>query len=199
MDSLTTIIPDDKNIKGLNRLTINARRAIKESFDLAQSFGATEITAKHLLFTLIKGKSHLVTEVLTRVGVDLQKTIGSLEKSFKDEVGIGNIKSTIPQFSNEFKDIINESFKVSSELKNVYVGTEHLLLAIFNMKDLSFVRDLAIAGINSEILKRTLLNIGNYSVLPGAMMDEERDDQEEGFSSQSFVRDLNELSAKGIF
>ncbi len=199
MDSLTTIIPDDKNIKGLNRLTINARRAIKESFDLAQSFGATEITAKHLLFTLIKGKSHLVTEVLTRVGVDLQKTIGSLEKSFKDEVGIGNIKSTIPQFSNEFKDIINESFKVSSELKNVYVGTEHLLLAIFNMKDLSFVRDLAIAGINSEILKRTLLNIGNYSVLPGAMMDEERDDQEEGFSSQSFVRDLNELSAKKAF
>lgn len=190
---------EDNNIKGFNRLTLNARRVIIESFEFSKSLGAKELIADHIFYILLKRKGTLVSDILNTVGVDIEKTILALERSFKKQ----ELKDKTPvqtKFSREAKEIINKSFQIALSLKNVYVGTEHLLLAIFKLVEIDFVKELAKLGINFELFKKTLLNIGNYSALPSALSDSEKDEkEEESFLAQSFVKDLNELSRKKAF
>ncbi len=192
--------------KGFNRFTQNARSVIGQGYDTAKRYGYNEYKIIHIFYALLQDQNGLVVEVFNRVGVDVESTKNQIIEEFekyKKEHNIEpiNINSEI-KFSNEVKDLINHSFIVASDLRHVYVGTEHLLLSLFQMNGIDFIEDLKKLGINFEVLKDTLFKVANYSMLsPGK---DEFDGIELSKSSAMsslpyFTRDMNEIAQDNGF
>ncbi len=191
----------ETNTRGVNRFTINARKAIDQGFSIAKEFNYKEYLAIHLFYILLNDRNGLVADIFNRLGVDIDSSLGRISEEF-NKYKLANddysgIQNTV--FSNELKELINQSFVVASNLGHVYVGTEHLLLAMFNLKDINFIEDLKKLGITFDSLKKTLLSISNYSLLANSMKGEMIQDQFDSRQSvlPSFSRNMNEMALNG--
>lgn len=195
--------PFGENPRGVNRFTLNARRIIANAYELALKNSYDEFQLIHLFYALLLDKNGIVNEIFNRVGIDIDSTIKRIEEDFTANV----LHDQVPKrkgdisFSAEVKDLLNQSFVVASNLGHVYVGSEHLLLAMFELENVNFVEELKKAGITFEVLKRTILAIGNYANLPQAMRSEQDlgDMRSAPSSLQFFSKNMNDFALEGEY
>lgn len=183
--------------KPLSRFTDNAKKYISKGAELAQENKYSEYLPLHLFFALISENTGVVFEVLNRLGVDLDSTrnriLDEMQKHKEDNANIKDKKNI--EFSEDIKKILNESFVVAFDLGHVYVGSEHLLMAMFKLDSIDFVKEINKLGINFESIKNSILSFVTYPVL----------NQNRGgdFQNQSvlpfFARNMNEQAQSGEF
>ncbi|MFS8131233.1 MAG: ATP-dependent Clp protease ATP-binding subunit [Candidatus Dojkabacteria bacterium] len=149
--------------KGINRLTLNARKFINRGSEISVEYKYPEYGPLQLFFSLISDSTGIVFEVLNKLGVDLEITKNRIQSEMVVNLQVNQGKK-MPKnivFSEELKNTINESFVVSYDLGHVYVGSEHLLLAMFKL-EIDFVKEFNKLGINFESVKNVLLTIATY-------------------------------------
>lgn len=190
------------SIRGFNRFTKNAKKIITEGYKVAKNYGYDEFKVIHIFYVLLRDKNNIVFDGLTRLGLDIDLTMRKLEELMTNET-LGNVKNPKNiNISVETRKLLNESFVLASELGHVYVGSEHLMLAMFKLENLNFIVELQNSGIDFESLKKIFLNLGNYQFVPfrGAELpfEDEFGDKDVG-SLPYFCRDMNELAAKGKY
>jgi len=200
---------------GLNRLTESARSIIQTASHIAIEAGDKQLEPIHIFYAILINKNSINTEVLTRIGIDIDSTILSLKNLIYSRSHNPNSHNKITSeidFSNNTKQLINESFKIASELGHVYVGTEHILLALFKLENIEFLRSIKDVGINYELIKNAIINIGNYSALNEALKIkstdsdyEKKEDELEYFDSidndetPMFCNNLNQMAMESRF
>ncbi len=190
---------DNKESLGFERLTDNARRTINQGYSIARSYMHSEFLVIHIFLALLENKKGIVDEIISKLGIDVNTTINRIRGELSRLSTIKSLDPNVsPAFSEQIKDLINESYLVSSDLSQVFVGTEHLFLAMFRMKDLKFVEDMKKVGINYPSLKKAIQSLGNYS-----MLEVDNNDEQEGSLSADelpfFLRDMNKNSEEGRF
>jgi len=195
------------------RLTQNAKKVINRGYDIAKSHNHKEYLTIHLFLSILEDKKGIVEELVNKLAIDITATEerikAQLEKMTNEQeisviLGLPVNSARGPIFSKEIKDLINESFLVASELSQVYVGSEHLFLAMFKLEGVNFIEDMKKLGIDYPLLKRTILAQGNYSMLnfeqEGGMFDYQNQmEQPESAELPFFVRNMNNLSEEGKY
>ncbi len=193
----------DKNdffsdVFGLGRFTDNARVAIVGAHDVAKKFSNSEIAPVHLFISIISNPSDLVSRIFDLVGMDMAATLKAVEKEVISK--LPKTDSTIV-LSDKLKKIINRSFIKAEELQHVYVGMEHLLLALLELKDEEFVKELYQSGLTTERVIASLGDLGNY--LPGILSHTEADQMFDQLDQDGnlpfFCREMNEAAEAGDF
>lgn len=179
--------------KGINRLTLNARRLIGKSYEVAESFKYKELLPIHLFYSMMKDSKTIVNEIFSKIAIDVELTLVRIETEFNLHSG-SKVKDV--KFSEDIKKLIKEAFIQAFNLNHIYVGSEHLLLAMFTLGNVDFIEDLKKVGINHELIKKTLLSLGNYSLISSFMNDGQN---QQGFEPQEkvssyFSRNMNEIS-----
>ena len=116
----------------LDKFTIKAREAILESFQLAGKRRNSEVGPEHLLFTLLRQESSLVPSLLQFLEADLS----SLERKVTALVGQSPQLSEAAeaQASKELAAVLSDAQGQAKGLSDEYVSTEHLLLALTEVK-----------------------------------------------------------------
>ncbi|MBN2016215.1 ATP-dependent Clp protease ATP-binding subunit [Candidatus Dojkabacteria bacterium] len=175
----------------LEKLTENAKEVLANSFNLARETRASEVMVEHVFIALLSLDKGLAARFLRSLGIDLSKTV----KSIKDRIPPSKDKVAEITISDEVKEIVKSAFLLSHELGHVYVGTEHILLAILKNKNRDFVKELEIAGLDFKSMKRKLLAYGTYA--PGVFVKESPSEKGEGEAINYFGRNLNLLAKKG--
>lgn len=160
---------EDEEIKGINRLTTNARRVIELAYTNAGRYKYNELKAIHLFYTLLQDKGGIVFDILNKLGVDIDSSAARILKEFEENESLHLGEGIKTVFSEEVKEVINESFIVAFNLNHLYIGTEHLLLGMFNLKDVPFIEELKSLGLNAEAIKKTLISVGNYNALTSVL------------------------------
>ena len=117
------------------KFTLKAQDSIAIAQQIALEFGNQQIEPEHILLALIKDKEGLIPTIIKKSGVDLNIVLASIEHEVKkipkvQGSGFGQI-----QLSNRSQNLINNAFKKTNELKDDFVSTEHLLLAILVEND----------------------------------------------------------------
>lgn len=183
-------------VKGLGRLTNNAKSVILRAYDIAryensdQRGKASKIKVEHLLASILIDKKAVAHKVAQRVGLNVDELLRSIMK----------IRSPIPRGvipSEEFNDVIVGAFFEASSLGHVYVGSEHLLLSLFKHKEFQIVKNLAKKGVNYEVLKSALISIGNYH--PGIFSSLPDDASQSKGALEYFTSNMNELARQGRY
>lgn len=184
-------------LSGLERLTEKAKRSIVRSFEIAAKLNSNESLPIHLFLAMLEDETSLPANILSKLGLDLESTKSTIEQ----KVSLAASKNPIsPSFGENLKQVINNGFIVAQRLSHVYVGTEHLLVALLGMKDLDFVQELEQVGIDAAKVESTLSSTASYA--SGVFKDTGKKDSGDGDENSSldfFASNMNDLAKNGRY
>ncbi len=172
-----------------DRLTIKAAEAVQAASSEAQRRGNPAIEDLHLMAGLLAQDETVVVPVLQKVGVNVARLRESLTAGL-DRLPRQSGGSS-PSLSRELNKILEAADKEARNLKDEYVSTEHLLIALVAQKG-SSTRDLLSAqGATAETLREAIESVRG----PHRVTDQ--DPETKYRAIERFTRDLTELARKG--
>ena len=119
----------------LDKLTVKAQEALSRAAEIAEEKNHQEIAPTHVLAALMEQKEGVVPPVLQKVGVDphfLRNEIGRELEQIPRVSGGGVSQAYI---SAELKQVLDRAWQEAQRLKDQYLSTEHMLLAIAELKN----------------------------------------------------------------
>lgn len=111
-----------------DQMTLKTQDAIQEANSLAQQKNHSEIGPEHLLYALLKQKDGTIPPLVERIGVQSETLLGEVERLLDSYPQVsGNVQMA---FSSSAQKIIANAEKEMSSLKDLYLSTEHIFLAM---------------------------------------------------------------------
>jgi ATP-dependent Clp protease ATP-binding subunit ClpC len=137
------------------RYTEKAKKAIMIAQEEAVNLNHDYIGTEHILIGLLKEEEGVASQVLKQLGVHVDKVVEEVERL----VGKGEYQQVGEiTFTPRAKKVLELASQEASQLKNNYIGTEHILLGLVKEGSGVAVRILTDLGISldnvySEIMK----------------------------------------------
>lgn len=173
-----------------DRFTLKAQEAVQASQEIADKHNHQAIEPEHLLVALLDQEEGIAPSILQKVGVDPgyinQQVLTELEKMAKQYS-----TTTQTYVSPSMKKVFDTAWDEAQRLKDEYVSTEHLLLAISEAKDSSAGRILREAGATKDNLFRAL------SEVRGSQRVTDQNPEDKYQALKRFGRDITEQARKG--
>ena len=110
-----------------NTWTLKTQEAVNAAIELASTSDNPEVTPDHLLVTLISQDNGVVLPVIRKIGLNPLSLRNRTEESL---ARLPKAYGTDTSISKELTGIFQEATKQRGELKDDYLSTEHLLLAL---------------------------------------------------------------------
>ena len=170
--------------------TEKANRALNLAVEAAESLGHDYIGSEHLMLGLIQEGSGVAYTVLSKLGV----TAEGYEKELRDRIGWGEPTSLTPEnFTPRTKQILQVAAMAGARLNNMYVGTEHILIAIIQDESCYAMRFLKILGVEPDRVTRELMG----SAAIAGEGEAGKPGVKKGSALEQFGRDLTEMAREG--
>src|SRR6202158_3970262 len=141
-----------------DKFTVKAQEAVQRANDLASEHGNPELLPLHLLAALLEDREGIVPPVLEKIGIgpqavlnDIYEAIGRLPK-----VAGASAQATLSSAANQ---LLERAFKEADNFKDEYVSTEHLLLAITDLKRDPAQEILARHGATHDAILKALTSV----------------------------------------
>ncbi|MCL4264854.1 MAG: ATP-dependent chaperone ClpB [Anaerolineae bacterium] len=142
----------------LDKFTQKSQEAILEAQNMAQAYNHPAVEPEHLLKTLIEQEGGVVPSLLKRIGTDMhllqtsvEQALGRMSRATGSSVQVG--------MSRELSNILEEAQSIADSMKDDYVSTEHLLMAMAQPKG-GRVRDLlARHGVDYNAVMQALAQV----------------------------------------
>ncbi len=172
-----------------NRLTERARDALIEAQSLAEAGNSSEVTPEHLLATLLDQEGGVVPELLRKLQLDPRAVRATVQQELerRPKVYGGAQLSLSPALGR----VLTAADGEAKQLKDDYISTEHLLLALVESRDTDAGKLLARLGLTKERVLQALTAVrGNQRVT---------DQNPEGKyqALEKYGRDLTALAKSG--
>ncbi|HPN39206.1 MAG TPA: ATP-dependent chaperone ClpB [Melioribacteraceae bacterium] len=173
-----------------NLFTVKAQESIQDSIEIAQNYNNQIIEPEHILAALIQDDKSVVSSVIQKAGINISqlkiKIGGLLERLPKvSGAGVGN-----QQFSVITSKIFDLAAVESKNLKDEYISSEHLLLAIVQDKG-SAGQTLRDFGLSKELILAALKDIR------GTQRVTSQNAEDNYQSLKKYGRNLNDLAKRG--
>ena len=172
------------------RFTEQAQEAMAASQQLVRQLQHSQWDVEHILLALLQQEKGLVSEILKELGVNSdmvkEQVAAALEKTPKVAYEAGQIYAT-PRVAKLLEAADGEA----NRLKDEFIGTEHLLIAISGEQKGEAVKILRGAGVDQEKVYAALKKIrGGHRVTDARAESKYR-------SLAKYSRDLTELAREG--
>ena len=173
----------------LEKLTTKSQEALQQAQSLAEKRNHQAIDAEHLLFALLGQKEGVVLALLQKLGAAPAALVDSLQKALDRLPQVtGGAGQTF--ITPRLKKIIESGEAEAQALKDDYVSTEHLLLAM--LQDAGETgRLLKQSGVTREKVLNALVSIR------GAQRITDPNPEEKYQALEKYGRDLTDLARKG--
>lgn len=173
-----------------NKLTIKSQEAIQNAQEIASSYSNQQIEPEHLFAALIQDKEGIVISTIQKLGANadlLKIKVGELLEKLPKVSGAG----TGQNFSNETNSVLETAFKEALNLKDEYVSTEHILLALTEAKRSPVSELLKSQGITKNNVLKALKEVRGSNKVSG------QNPEDTYQALLKYGKNLNELAAKG--
>jgi ATP-dependent Clp protease ATP-binding subunit ClpB len=113
----------------LNNFTNKAQEAVVNSQSIASEYSAAEIEPGHLLLSLLRQSDGVVPQIVGKVGARTNAVISDLETMLSDRPKVhgGGMQVNLQRAT---VDVLTRAEKEARQMKDDYVSTEHILLAL---------------------------------------------------------------------
>ncbi|MDP2918968.1 MAG: AAA family ATPase [Dehalococcoidia bacterium] len=172
------------------KFTEQAQEALAQSQELVRSFKHNQWDVEHVLLALLQQEKGLVGQILSQLRVNVapvkEQVEATLNKMPKVAYETGQIYAT-PRIQWLLQTATGEA----ERLKDEYIGTEHLFIAIAGEQNGESANILRRLGVDQEKVYRALQEIrGGHRVTDARAESKYR-------SLQKYSRDLTELARQG--
>lgn len=115
-----------------SKFTYRVQDALQRTLQLAGELNQQQITVLHLVYVLIDQPESVVAAVLKKLEVDLESLRHRVMAAIKKVPAVKGIALT-PQLTTEFNGVLSRSERIAQSIKDEYVSTEHVLLALVDV------------------------------------------------------------------
>lgn len=148
------------------KLTLHARHSLKEAQDIARAGRHHHIEPEHLLLGILMENTSLGSILLENIGFERE----SLTKICLKKKPAGKVPATTQTLplSPPLKDILRRAYLIASQFHYPYVGTEHLVYALFESKHpaLKYIfQTLKISDKKAQATLKSHLNLDHFPQL----------------------------------
>ena len=172
----------------MDKLTVKTQEALQNAQSLAAELHHSEVGSLHLLAALLRENEGVVRPLLAKVGADANRVAPMVESELKRLPAVsGGAQLGV---SRDLQEVLNEAQKEADRLKDEYISTEHLLLALTTANSPA-KEVLSVLSVKRDPLLTALREVrGNTRVT-----DQNPEDKYQAL--QKYGRDLVEAARKG--
>jgi len=171
-----------------DKFTIKAQEAIGEAQQSAGSYNHQEIREEHLLLALINQKEGVIPSILHKLEVNPENIKAKLEKMLETIPKVYSGSGTQQYIGNELNNVLSTALQEAKKVKDEFVSTEHLLIALTESEGSRVSDLLKKEGINKDKIYQALVNIrGNQRVT-------DQNPEEKYQALERYARDLTDLA-----
>src|SRR5216110_32938 len=173
----------------LDKFTIKAQEALQAAQSLAEQHNHQAIEPEHLLAALIEQREGIVGPLLAKLGArpdTIQQTLGA------ELAKLPAVRGGSGQYLGErTRQGLERAQAEALRLKDDYVSTEHLLIALAQDRDGAAGRVLAQNGVTAEAVYKALAEVR------GTQRVTDPSPEEKYQALQRYSRDLTDLASRG--
>ncbi|MDD5457372.1 MAG: ATP-dependent chaperone ClpB [Candidatus Margulisbacteria bacterium] len=172
----------------LNKFTLKAQQVVEKAFELASNNDQQEVTSLHVLNSMLTIEDSIITQIIEKLGARKEDVLAELDRAINKLTKVSGVAQQY--MSNELGLVFKEAQKEADRLKDEYITSEHLLLAMLEVN--CEVRPVLKAN---NISKEDVLKI--MQDLRGTERITEQNQEESFQALKKYCKDLNELARSG--
>jgi ATP-dependent Clp protease ATP-binding subunit ClpB len=174
-----------------DRFTLKAQEAVQEAQGLAGKWNQQEILPAHLLYVLLTQEGGVVPAILKKIGIEPSQVAGEMQKAAREAPKVTGAGAGQTFLSPALKHIFDVAFKEAEALKDDYVSSEHILIAISEEKGCKASEVLRASGVVKKVILTVLQDIrGGHRVT-------DQDPEGKYQALKKYGRDLTEAARQG--
>jgi ATP-dependent Clp protease ATP-binding subunit ClpB len=174
-----------------DKFTVKAQEAVQRGSTLASEHGNPELMPVHLLAALLEDREGIVPPVLEKIGIGAQAVLRDAYQEIKRLPKVSGGDAIQPTLSQSVNQVLERAFKEADNFKDEYVSTEHLLLAITQVKRNPAQEILARHGATYDAILKAL------TAVRGSQKVTDQNPEAKYQALERYARDLTEQARKG--
>ncbi|MGA3089399.1 MAG: ATP-dependent chaperone ClpB [Terriglobales bacterium] len=175
-----------------DKFTVKTQEAVQRANQLASEHGNSELAPAHLLAALVEDREGIVAPVLEKIGIGPQAVLSEVyDQIAKLPKVSGSGGAQQPSMSAPVNQLLEKSFQEADTFKDEYVSTEHILLALTDLKRDPAQQLLARHGATHDAILRAL------TAVRGSQRITDPNPEAKYQALERYARDLNEQARRG--
>ncbi|MFN2453496.1 MAG: ATP-dependent chaperone ClpB [Pyrinomonadaceae bacterium] len=173
----------------LDKFTLRGQEAIQAAIEAAERNQNQQVEPEHALFAMLEQPEGIVRPVLGKLGANVPVILNDVQAAIARFPKIQG--SSQQYFSSRLSQIFNGAQKQAEAMKDEYVSTEHLLIAIADEKDGAAGKLLRQHGVSRDDLLKVIEGMRGGS----RITDQNAEANYEALSK--YAKDLTDLARSG--
>lgn len=173
-----------------DKLTLKAQEALQEAQGLAEKYEHQQIEPEHLLLALIQQSEGIIPQLLQKTGVGLPRLVSLLQAALGKVPKVSGGGVGQAYISPRLKKVLDLAFQEADRLKDSYVSTEHMLLALVEEGG-EGAKILGEQGVSKDEIFKVL------TAIRGSQRVTDQNPEEKYQALTRYTRDLTELARRG--
>jgi len=178
----------------LDRFTERAQDAAQRAVEVMTRYGHTQVDIEHLLLALLEQPEGVIPQILERLGVEVEQVQQRLDDVLRASPkagiygggGVGQVFIT-----PRVRSVLDQANGEANRLKDDYISTEHLFLAVANERNTPAARILRESGVTKERIYDTIKDVR------GGQRVTDRRAETRYRLLEKFSRDLTQMAREG--
>jgi ATP-dependent Clp protease ATP-binding subunit ClpB len=174
-----------------DKFTIKVQEALVAAQSLARNNDNQQIEPVHLLNSFIEQQDGITTPLFQKLGVNIQQILGELTNELDKLPKVTGSGATDVVLSSSSSKLFDSAWKEAEVLRDQYLSTEHLLLAMASNKNLPIYNLLNRYGISKDRILQALKSIrGSHTIT-------DQDPEGKYQAIEKYSRNLTDLAKRG--
>jgi len=171
-----------------DQFTVMSQEAVQKAESKAEEMGHQEVGPVHLLWSFLGQEENIVNSVLAKIGVNVPKLREEIDRELSrmPRVSGGNV-----YISGALRQVLTEAQKEADRLKDEYISTEHIFLALLKDKSSQASRLLRDNGVGEDAVLKALMAVRGTQ----RITDQEPEGKYQVL--EKYTRDLTALARQG--
>ncbi|MBI5053066.1 MAG: AAA family ATPase, partial [Chloroflexi bacterium] len=135
-----------------DRFTERAQDAASRAYEILQRYGHNQVDTEHILLALLEQPEGVIPQILDKMSVDIEIIKRRLDDVLRASPKVAIYGGGTGQvfITPRVKRIIDLANEEANRLKDEYISTEHIFLAVLSERNTAVARILSEAGITKE-------------------------------------------------
>ena len=178
----------------MDRFTERAQDAAQRAVEIMSRYGHTQVDIEHILLALLEQPDGVVPQILEHLGVDVNVITARLDEALRRSpkvniYGRGSLGQVF--ITPRVKQVLDQANTEANRLRDDYISTEHIFLAIAAERGTEVARILAEAGVTRQRIMEAV------RAIRGGQRITDRRAESRYRMLEKYSRDLTQMAREG--
>lgn len=176
-----------------DRFTERAQDAAARAYEIVQRYGHTQVDTEHLFLALVEQKDGAVPQILEQLSIDGEGIKSRLDQELRSSPKVAVYGGGVGQifYTPRIRTVLELAQGEANRLKDEFISTEHILLAIMSERNTPSARILQEFGLTRDRL------LDGIKQVRGGQRVTDRQSESRYRTLEKYSRDLTQLAKEG--